>query len=553
MKKTYYVLLAAFLLSLIPMSYASAQWKYKGHYDKGLAWVKDNYNKVGFIDRAGTLVIPCQWKRVKHFREDLAAVQDDNDLWGYIDKKGKVVIPCKWKGAGDFANSLAAVQDVSGLWGYIDKKGEVVIPCKRKGAGDFSDSLAAVQDDSGLWGYIDKTGKEAIPYNWTEAGGFSDGLALIKGANDKWNYIDKTGKVVIPCEWIEARSFLDGLALIKGANDKWGYIDKTGKVVIPCEWKEAWGFFEGLALIKGANDKWGYIDKTGKVVIPCEWDDAYDFNDGMAEVYDSNNKLHWIDRSGTDIIKKEREEKIKSGKSYYISNDDYMILLPNGDFILPCARVTETGLMSFEDIKGGNNPKYMIKDTPLYFDIYGLDITNIKEFAEGTQRTLSLDAESYAAFRLAEKGHTEANTPDGDINKLIRERVLPNLPKNVEIKFNRFHNLATIGTYKNGTYTAQEDVDKKAAAAEKRDIAAFKAKYGFDPSATPLGTVIRSGRSVAVFDAWNKWRKVHDYYIVNTELTYDGGNSKKYYFYFKGSRLGYFWIRNGKIESVSWY
>lgn len=242
------------------------------------------------------------------------------------------------------------------------------------------------------------------------------------------------------------------------------------------------------------------------------------------------------------------------GKSYYNSGGDYMLVFPNGDFILPRDRVLSTGLMDYEGIKGGDNPKYMIKDTPYYFDIYDINILNLKEFAEGTQSTLSLDAKpSYAAFRLAEKGRTQANIPDGDINKIIRERILPNLPKDVEVKFNRFHNLAIIGTYKNGTYTAQEDVDKKAANAEKRDITAFKAKYGFDPVETPFKTVIRSGRTKAVFDAWNNWRKKHDYYIVTTELTYDGGNSKKYYFYFKGSRIGSFWIRNGKLDSVSWY
>lgn len=393
---------------------------------------------------------------------------------------------------------------------------------------------------------------------WKDKASYSEGLARVQDANDKYGFIDKTGKVVIPCQWEDAGGFQEGLCQVTDANDKYGYIDKTGKLVIPCQWKDAFPFREGLAAVKDANDKYGFIDKTGKVIIPCEWRKAYWFENGRTKVYGFNNNSCWLDKKGTVIseeeIQKEKEEKFKLGKSYYIGGD-YVIFFPGGDFIIPNYRARQSDMIG--SYAKGKGDKFMIKDTKYYFDMKDMTITNIQKIVDGTDKTLALKStwnDEYI-FQLAEKDRIEATISDAEANKIIRERVLPYLPKNIKISFERYHDTKTLilGTYENGTYGSKEDADKKAANAEKRDIAAFKAKYGFDPSKTPLKTVIRSGRSKSVFDAWNNWRKKHDYFIVTTELTYDGGNSKKYYFYFKGSRLGSFWIRNGKLDSVSWY
>lgn len=91
MKTIVKILLAAFVLSLVPATHVCAQWKYLGE-----------------------------------FKDGLARVRDANENWGFIDKTGKVVISCKWKNAHNFSDGLAAVQDVQGKWGYINKTGKVV-------------------------------------------------------------------------------------------------------------------------------------------------------------------------------------------------------------------------------------------------------------------------------------------------------------------------------------------------------------------------------------------------------------------------------------------
>ncbi len=196
MKRIIFIVLSAVVLTLVPATYACAQWKWKGDYNEGLAMVLDANNKLGFIDQTGKLVIPCQWKSVDDFHEGLARVYDDNEKYGFIDKTGKVVSPCKWSNAGPFSAGLARVQDANGKYGFIDKTGKVVLPCKWNCAYTFYEGLAAVKDASGKWGYINKTGKLVIPCQWELVGDFYEGLAEVEDDNGNKYTIDKKGKIV---------------------------------------------------------------------------------------------------------------------------------------------------------------------------------------------------------------------------------------------------------------------------------------------------------------------------------------------------------------------
>ena len=207
-----------------------------------------------------------KWESNLDYSEGLAAVKDDNDKFGYIDKTGRLVIPGQWDVVGCFMEGLAPVMGDNGKFGYIDKTGRLVIPYKWNAAEFFSEGLAKVQDANDKWGFIDKTGRLVIPCKWEWPGDFREGLARVQEDNDKYGFIDKTGRVVIPCQWNEASWFREGLAAVMDANGWWGYIDKTGQVVIPCKWNCVEDFHEGLAKVQDANGKWFKIDKTGKVV-----------------------------------------------------------------------------------------------------------------------------------------------------------------------------------------------------------------------------------------------------------------------------------------------
>ena len=81
------------ILSLLLPFSGMAQWKDKGEYSEGLAYVEDVNGKYGFIDKTGKLVIPCKWKDFDPggFSEGSVTVVDENDEYIVIDREGNVI------------------------------------------------------------------------------------------------------------------------------------------------------------------------------------------------------------------------------------------------------------------------------------------------------------------------------------------------------------------------------------------------------------------------------------------------------------------------------
>ncbi len=88
------------------------------------AWVMKQ-NKFGFIDKAGTLVIPLQYDMVNGFSEGLAKVRL-NGKCGFINTKGDVVIPLTFADATSFESGIAWVKDDAGRSFYIDRTGKEI-------------------------------------------------------------------------------------------------------------------------------------------------------------------------------------------------------------------------------------------------------------------------------------------------------------------------------------------------------------------------------------------------------------------------------------------
>src|SRR5713226_1229897 len=117
---------------------------------------------IGYIDKAGEIVITPQFRMADDFHEGLAAVSHENYEWTFIDKTGKEITEQRFKpekgrlvATTDFSEGLAGVS-VGGKWGYIDKTGKIVIQPQFDKANQFSEGLAAVFIGC-QWGYIDKT------------------------------------------------------------------------------------------------------------------------------------------------------------------------------------------------------------------------------------------------------------------------------------------------------------------------------------------------------------------------------------------------------------
>ena len=242
------------------------------NFSEGLALVwKDR--KCGYIDTKGNEVIALTDKYYgSSFHDGLAAVRNDEGKYGFIDKKGELVIPMSFDTdeggeASEFHEGYAVVCK-NEKYGYIDKSGKEVIPCNYSAAFNFSEGMAVVMKE-GKFGFIDANGKEIIPCEYSYANHFSEGIAVVQ-KDGKYQFIDKTGKVVLDNSYSGISNFQEGFSVVYKEGEKneyftqyvHGFIDKNGKEVIPCIYNTCNQFSEGLAVVE-KDGIYGFVDKKG--------------------------------------------------------------------------------------------------------------------------------------------------------------------------------------------------------------------------------------------------------------------------------------------------
>lgn len=103
-------------------------------FQEGLAPVL-SFNKLGFIDRTGRVVIEPLFRETKGFSEGLAAVKivgsDGEYVWGYIDRAGRFAVAPQFREAQPFAGGLARVVTEDGKERLIDASGKLIWQLKK--------------------------------------------------------------------------------------------------------------------------------------------------------------------------------------------------------------------------------------------------------------------------------------------------------------------------------------------------------------------------------------------------------------------------------------
>jgi WG repeat protein len=98
-------------------------------FSEGLAPVL-SFNRLGFIDKTGKVVIEPLFRETNGFSEGLAAVKiigsDGQYVWGYIDRTGKFAITPQFIEAHPFAGGLAQVSKSDGKRLLIDASGKII-------------------------------------------------------------------------------------------------------------------------------------------------------------------------------------------------------------------------------------------------------------------------------------------------------------------------------------------------------------------------------------------------------------------------------------------
>lgn len=194
---------------------------------EGVARVKTTGWQWGLMDADGSVVVDPQWGNLGDLRDGRARFEDDG-AYGFIDRAGTAVIPAAYDDARAFSDDRAAVRQGQ-RWFYIDTDnsrpmgGTTFIS-----AGDFADGLAPVRTED-RWEYVDRDGRRAIDPQFEEARAFSGGRAAVR-IDGRWTFIDRDGAPIAEPAFDEVDDFAGGLAAVY-VDGKRGYIDRDGEMV----------------------------------------------------------------------------------------------------------------------------------------------------------------------------------------------------------------------------------------------------------------------------------------------------------------------------------
>lgn len=210
-------------------------------FQGGLLKIMNCEGMYGYIDTAGTLIIPFQdWQWADDFSDGMAMIRK-NDKYGFIDLTGAEVIPCAWDDAWPFYHGYALVKR-SKEWQVIDHGG----------------NTAAIIGDVSVDRFLEKQGMFEV-YK-TEA------------ENSQYGLLRYDGVFITDCQW----SYIG-----------WVRDDLVCEVVLICE--------------PDSNVQIGYIDgMTGETIVPCQYDRGYYSEGYFTLIWDGY--LTILDREGNILF-----------------------------------------------------------------------------------------------------------------------------------------------------------------------------------------------------------------------------------------------------------
>ena len=141
----------------------------------------DHPNKVGFMDVDGNIVLDLgnRYLEVGNLVGGVAYVVDRDYKIGFIDKAGNLIIPCQYEACYNNGGLIAVKKD--GKWGFIDNNGKTVIPFEYDVAFGGPEGLLPVAKD-GKYGLIDSANRIVVPLEYDDISEYIDGVAYaIKG------------------------------------------------------------------------------------------------------------------------------------------------------------------------------------------------------------------------------------------------------------------------------------------------------------------------------------------------------------------------------------
>ncbi len=399
----------------------------------GHAFNWDSISTFGTVE--GSRCTPLTFDYLGNFREGLACVRPENQKFGYVDRGMNVVIPFIYDYAEDFHEGKARVMR-DGRKLMIDKQGRELFTiddiCANIGL--FSEGLCKVSiippkhmkpvyyseydDTVGNWGFINESGKIVIEPQYIYADDFENGIAIVcKGELQKdasggywaktalWGGIDRDGKEVIPFIFDEIKYFYDTpgiyMAHIGGWKEgNWGVIDDRGNWLVEPIFDEIdyeyvdglFTFYTGEIASNGESFVGVYDLNAQKVLLEPRFTDISLYKDGTiaATFFDPNLGREvemLLDRKGKELFPSVYSSIHLWSYPYevYIRDENgcrHGLIDKNGNTVLPCKYAVawngflreqkriifeqgdKVGLMDFKD---------KVLAPAVYHEIHGID------------------------------------------------------------------------------------------------------------------------------------------------------------------------------------
>jgi hypothetical protein len=295
---------------------------------------------IGFIDRAGKIIIPPKFLAPRGFSCGLTPFYD-NKKWGYLDTAGTATIAPEFESADEFSEGLASVKK-DGKYGYIDTSGKFVIAAKYSYASPFKNGRGRVSTQAGDM-YVDSNGNEKpAPEAYISGPDKLNSIFPKKGAASPFKF--RKGQKIVRTVFRYTTGFIDGYAhvLLDDADIKYksynaiinakgyytipptedfigypinkmvsfmkkgkakttqGILTAEGQVVIKPVYEHLGLMKEGLCCAM-KDGRWYYLDEKGGISITLPYPDTEfcsDFEDGLARVRTKKKEWTYIMRDG---------------------------------------------------------------------------------------------------------------------------------------------------------------------------------------------------------------------------------------------------------------
>jgi hypothetical protein len=290
----------------------------------------NNYldGKVGFIDKAGNVIIKPIYDECTYFNGNFAIARDSTGR-GMINKSGEIIFPFGGQYIAKCSNGLFIISKQT--LSIRDSTNKIIVPfgVYRKYATPAMLKVTTWGDDGPLrgwtlqdfhtsvsfknflgllkekkWAVINNKGREIIPPTFDWIGIFNGQIAPVR-IGSKFGITNSRGKFVVPLEYDDAR-ILEKHFIQVELNKKCGVITTDNKVVIPL-------LYHDVTLINRDNflvdtgGNYGVIDKHNRPVIPIKFSQIQSFGNGYfvtdknyeTDVYNASGKLITVFSKGT--------------------------------------------------------------------------------------------------------------------------------------------------------------------------------------------------------------------------------------------------------------